>query len=71
MSHHKTNKDISQARNPAMRAAMGAMQRAAEQARQTAIQTDTAIVVVREGKPVRITAEQLRQERDAKQPGKP
>lgn len=36
------------------------MLRAAELARQTAIQTDTAIVVVRNGKPVRITAEELR-----------
>lgn len=71
MSHIKTNKDISQARNPALRASMAAMQRAAEQAKKTAIQTDTAIVVVRDGKPVRITAEQLRQERDAKQPDKP
>jgi len=36
------------------------MLRAAELARQTALQTGTAIVVVREGKLVRITAEELR-----------
>jgi hypothetical protein len=36
------------------------MRRAAELARQIAIQTNTAIVVVRDGKPVRITAEELR-----------
>lgn len=63
--------DISQARNPDLRAAMAAMQRAAELARQTAIQTNTAIVVVREGKLMRITAEQLCQERDTEQPDKP
>ncbi len=59
-------REISQARNPDMRTAMTAMQRAAELARQTAIQTNTAIVVVREGQRIRITAEQLRQERNAK-----
>lgn len=63
--------DISQARNPDLRAAMAAMQRAAELARQTAIQTNTAIVVVREGKLMRITAEQLCRERDTQQPEKP
>lgn len=50
---------------------MAAMQRAAELARQTAIQTNTAIVVVREGQRIRITAEQLRQERSEKGTGKP
>lgn len=70
MSSSKTP-DISQARNPDLRAAMGAMQRAAELARQTAIQTNTAIVVVREGKLMRITAEQLRREHEAQQSGKP
>ena len=36
------------------------MRRAAELARATAIQTDTEIVIVREGKPVRVSAAQLR-----------
>ena len=58
--------DIGQARNPDLRTAMVAMQRAAKLARQTVIQTHTAIVVVREGQRIRITAEQLRQERNAK-----
>ena len=63
--------DICQARNPDLRTAMTAMQRAAKLARQTAIQTNTAIVVVREGQRIRITAEQLRQERNAKDSSKP
>lgn len=53
--------DISKARNPDTRASLAAMRRAATLARQTAIQTDTGIVIVRDGKPVRISAEELRQ----------
>ena len=52
--------DLSMARNPDLRGSLAAMLRAAELARRTALQTDTAIVVVRDGKPVRITAEELR-----------
>lgn len=54
--------ELSKARNPDLRASLAAMLRAAELARQTALQTGTAIVVVRDGKPVRITAEELRKE---------
>ncbi|MDR0479162.1 MAG: hypothetical protein LBH31_05045 [Burkholderiaceae bacterium] len=43
-----------------MRASLIALQRAAELARKTAIQTNTEIIVVRDGKLVRIPAEQLR-----------
>ena len=57
--------DLSKARNPDLRASLAAMVRAAELARQIAVQTGTAIVVVRDGKPVRITAEELRRERRA------
>jgi len=71
MSRNSKTEKISQARNPDLRKAMTAMQRAAELARQTAIQTNTAIVVVREGKRIRITAEQLRQECNAENPSKP
>jgi hypothetical protein len=53
--------DISKARNPDTRASLAAMKRAAAAARTIAIQTDTEIVVVRDGKPVRITAAELRQ----------
>jgi len=48
------------------RAALTALKRAAEAARKTAIQTDTAIIVVENGKRLRITAEQLRKEQSGK-----
>jgi hypothetical protein len=53
--------DISKARNPDTRASLAAMRRAAAMARETAIQTDTEIIVVRDGRPVRISAKQLRE----------
>ena len=55
-----TPQDLSKARNPDLRASLAAMQRAAEQARKAAVQTDTAIVVVKDGKLLRIPAAQLR-----------
>ncbi len=55
-----TQQDLSKARNPDLRASLAALQRAAELARQAAVQTNTAIVVVVDGKLVRIPAEQLR-----------
>ena len=51
--------DLSKAKDPVLRGSMAAMRRAAALARKTAIQTDTAIVLVREGKPVRIPAAEL------------
>lgn len=56
-----SKQDISKAKDADLRASLAAMQRAAELARQTALQTNTGIIVVRDGKPVQITAEQLRQ----------
>ena len=53
-------RDLSKAKDADLRASMAAMQRAAEMARRTAIQTDTEIVVVQDGKVKRIPAEQLR-----------
>ncbi len=61
--------DISKAKNPDLRASVAAMARAAELARKTAIQTDTAIVVLQDGKIVRISAEELR--RQSENPDKP
>lgn len=58
----KRAEDISKAKNPDLNASLAAIQRAAQMARRIAIQTDTAIIVVRDGRPVRIPAEQLRQE---------
>lgn len=55
-----TPQDLSKASNPDLRASLAAMQRAAEQARKTAVQTDTAIVIVKDGKLLRIPAAQLR-----------
>lgn len=52
--------DLSKARHADMRGSLAAMRRAAALARQTAIQTDTAIVLVRDGKTVRISAAELR-----------
>jgi hypothetical protein len=57
-----TQEDLSQAKNPDLRASLAAMRRAAKMARTTAIQTNTEIVIVRDGKLVRITAEELRKE---------
>ena len=52
--------DLPKAKHPEMRASLAAMRRAAAMARKIAIQTDTGIVVVRDGKPVRISAAELR-----------
>ena len=55
-----TLRDQSEAKNPDLRASLAGMRRAAALARQIAIQTDTEIVLVRDGKPVRISAAELR-----------
>ena len=55
-------KDISTAKDPAMRGSLAALQRAAVLARDTAIQTNTNIVIVENGKVVRISAEELRRQ---------
>jgi hypothetical protein len=60
-----TQQELSKAKNPDLRASLAAMRRAAEMARRTAIQTNTEIVIVRDGKPVRVTAEELRREQPA------
>ncbi len=56
-------KDLSKAKNPDLQASLVAMRRAATMARNTAIQTNTEIVIVKDGRPVRITAAELRKER--------
>ncbi|WP_337245759.1 hypothetical protein [Luteimonas sp. gir] len=55
-------KDLSQARSPELRASLAALRRAAALARRTAIQTETDLLVVKDGQLVRISAEQLRQD---------
>jgi len=59
--------DLSTARDPEMRESLTALRRAAALARKTAIQTDTELVVVRDGQIVRIPAEALRRQADTKQ----
>jgi len=57
-----TPQDLSKAKNPDIRNSLAAMRRAAEMARQIALQTNTAFVMVRDGRTVRIPAEQLREQ---------
>jgi hypothetical protein len=54
--------DISNAKDPDLRAALQALRRAAEMARQTAIQTNTDLIIVENGKIVRIPAAVLREQ---------
>jgi hypothetical protein len=60
-------KDLSEAKDPDVRASLGALLRAAQMARQTAIQTETNIVIVKDGKLLRISPDELRQQALAKE----
>lgn len=60
------SKDISTAKDPDLRGVYPALLRAAEMARQTAIQTDTAIIIVENNTIVRIPAAVLREQAKAK-----
>jgi hypothetical protein len=64
-------KDISEAKDPDLRASMAALQRAALQARKTAIQTGTNLVIVKDGQLLRISAEELSQQTEPKDVQKP
>jgi hypothetical protein len=59
-------KDISNAKDPDVRASLGALKRAALMARQTAIQTDTELVIMKNGTLQRISAKELRLQAAAK-----
>jgi hypothetical protein len=59
-------KPITEAKDPDLRASVAAMQRAAALARETAIRTDTDLVVVKDGQLVRIPAQVLREVRSEK-----
>ena len=59
------HRDISTAHNADLRASQDAMRRAAEQARQAAIQTGTDLIIVQDGKTVRIPATVLREKTQA------
>ena len=56
------NNDISNAKDPDLRNALAALRRATLMARTTAIQTGTNIVVVRDGRMIRISADELRRQ---------
>lgn len=55
-----TRDQLNQAKDKDLPASLIAIQRAARAARETAVRTNTAIVVQRDQKLVRITAEELR-----------
>jgi hypothetical protein len=55
-----TQRELTTAKDPDLRASLQAIQRAAELARKTAIQTDTGIVIMKEGTIVHIPAQELR-----------
>ena len=58
------NNDISNAKNPDLRNALAALRRASLMARKTAIQTGTNIVVISDGKMIRISADELRRQEE-------
>lgn len=55
-----TQDQISRARDKDIPASLIAMRRAARMAREQAVRTNTAIVVMRDDKPLRVTADELR-----------
>lgn len=55
----KTN-DITKAKNPALRGSLNALRRSAEAARKLAAQTGTRLVIVKDGKLLRLPAEEIR-----------
>lgn len=58
--------DLTKAKDPDVRAALGALRRAAQAARKTAIQTETNLVIVKDGRLQRIGAAELTQQAAAK-----
>lgn len=53
--------DLSLAKDPDLRASLVALRRAAQVARQTAILTETNLVIVKDGRMQKISADELRQ----------
>lgn len=54
--------DLTKAKDPDLRAALGALRRAALMARKTAIQTGTHLVIVEQGRLKRVSAAELVQQ---------
>jgi hypothetical protein len=61
----KTN-DITKAKDPALRGSLNALLRSAAAARKIAIQTNTDLIISKDGKLVRISPEELRREAETK-----
>ncbi len=57
-----TQHELTMASDPDLRASLLAIKRSAEAARKIAVQTGTAIIIVRDKKIVRISAQELKQE---------
>ena len=55
-------KNIQEAKDPDLRASVAAMSRAAAAARKIAIQTETDLIIVKDEKLTRISAQELRNE---------
>lgn len=60
--------ELAKAKDPDVRSALGALRRAAQTARKTAIQTNTHLVIVKDGRIQRITAAELLQQEIGKPP---
>lgn len=58
--------DVAKAKDPDVRAALGALRRAAQLARKTVMQTNTHLVIVKDGRLLRITASELALQEAAK-----
>lgn len=54
--------ELAKAKDPDLRAALGALRRAAQSARKTAIQTGTHLVIVEHGRLRRVSAAELAQQ---------
>ena len=61
----KTN-DITKAKDPTIRGALNALIRAAAEARKIAIQTDTHLVIFKDGQIQRLSPEELRLQAETK-----
>ena len=55
-----TQQELSSAKDPDLIASLAAMKRAADSARKIAMQTSTAIVIVKDRRVVRVTHDELR-----------
>jgi hypothetical protein len=58
------NNDISKAKDPDLRNALVALRRASLMARKTAIQTGTNIVLVKDGRMIRVSADELQRQEE-------